>query len=1272
MNTKINQNLFRFVTLRNPQLISDKDTNPGFVQMSDTVKQLLSDQIYGQEVASRLSLEAACEGDGDFQTKDDLKSVNEPLYRFSNWLMRNKNHLTYTAIKENIIDVDPLIAPESGENATEKRLAEGQNYEMVIWKNLVHQTVACKSTYVREGLIQLLVANAFVKAFYEFANGLSEDITFTEDQEQQFKRRACASVIIDKLFLQKKKTPTADLKLQSMSPELTKAVEDKAKVINAKYTIKSLETLKSELKDIEVTYNKTTQKEYDEALQDYNKTVETILDNVKAPQPSEPTEENPSIPTEPTIPGDISEPLLQQAKTNIADSTIKDDNSIYNPAVKLPKFEFNAKQPITKWYLKSRLTSNAYNTFLAHKLDMFDTFNEVYTTINSKIKSQQNIVSNNSNSVAQRVAIGGSTLTVLDPLTNLINTSQNRYQLTDEAIIDDYLEPDFPEDIPDFPNPNNPEVPTNPVPDPNQDIIYPTQVYDVTGYTSTSNLKLRIPMLVKVDGTETQITSIECRLQNNLIPQITYNYSTENVLAKNTNATIRTSIFPQGITPTPGSYKLWGKIELSDGKIIAFNVDNFTYSTTYRTAFKTTTKLVTEVDNGNEDSNQTTIEQTYGVTNLGIADFRRVEQEVCCYVAGEVSHIENIMAREYKERETRSLLRKEDLTESTTESERESLTDSTTTERNELQSEIATILNEDQSQAYGASAGVSGGVGDSFKFNADAYFDASSSSSQSNSNTQAQNYAKEITERAMERIVQKTKTKRTKRIIKEFEENNTHGFDNREGDSHVAGVYRWVDKIYKNKLINYGKRLMYEFAIPEPARFLRDALWKNTDNDRSERKLILPVKPKHPNEYGLIDSEDITTSNYQTLASYYNAEVKPKPKNEISIGKSMAFTAAESNRAEWDEASALAESIIVPEGYETKSAKVDFRVPQEGNLSGSILVGTKKFSFSYYNETKQINFSDIGKFTNEIPVSYSSLGFHSGNIGIEVKCSLTEGAKEQWENETYIAIMQAYQERVNEYNEAVSINQDEIEKQKLKFNPLSNRSLEKKELKRLAIELITKPFGVKTAKNNYDSLEANAAIQRNQEFQKHSQTVKFFEQAFDWDIMAYTFYPYMYADKTQWKDLFQEQDAADPIFQAFLQSGMARTVVPVREGFEDAINWYMQTGEIWNGQSLIADTEDDLYVSVAEEMQTIEGTVEGTWETRVPTNLTLLQAGSVGLNVEGLPCNTDCNDNLVFDSDGNVVIENDKPKNAIDQSQYLIGDKKQGVGTDIVGKTAVK
>ena len=63
-----------------------------------------------------------------------------------------------------------------------------------------------------------------------------------------------------------------------------------------------------------------------------------------------------------------------------------------------------------------------------------------------------------------------------------------------------------------------------------------------------------------------------------------------------------------------------------------------------------------------------------------------------------------------------------------------------------------------------------------------------------------------------------------------------------------------------------------------------------------------------------------------------------------------------------------------------------------------------------------------------------------------------------------------------------------------------------------------------------------------------------------------------------------------------------------------------------------------MFVSIVKELQEPEGTVEETWKSRVPTSLTIIQAGALGLEVvQALPCDDDCKDYRQFDSDGNVV-----------------------------------
>ena len=82
-------------------------------------------------------------------------------------------------------------------------------------------------------------------------------------------------------------------------------------------------------------------------------------------------------------------------------------------------------------------------------------------------------------------------------------------------------------------------------------------------------------------------------------------------------------------------------------------------------------------------------------------------------------------------------------------------------------------------------------------------------------------------------------------MLREFEENNKHGFDNRGGVAHVTGIYRWVDKIYTNRLMNYGKRLLLSFSVPEPAKWYKKAmLWKPKTAEGTTPETTDPKKPK--------------------------------------------------------------------------------------------------------------------------------------------------------------------------------------------------------------------------------------------------------------------------------------------------------------------------------------------------------------------------------------------------------------------------------------------
>lgn len=71
-----------------------------------------------------------------------------------------------------------------------------------------------------------------------------------------------------------------------------------------------------------------------------------------------------------------------------------------------------------------------------------------------------------------------------------------------------------------------------------------------------------------------------------------------------------------------------------------------------------------------------------------------------------------------------------------------------------------------------------------------------------------------------------------------------------------------------------------------------------------------------------------------------------------------------------------------------------------------------------------------------------------------------------------------------------------------------------------------------------------------------------------------------------------------------------------KPGFEDAVQFFMTTGKIWNGGE-VPVIGDPMYLSIVDELREPQGKPQGNyWITRVPTTLTILQAGSAGLKVD--------------------------------------------------------
>lgn len=629
----------------------------------------------------------------------------------------------------------------------------------------------------------------------------------------------------------------------------------------------------------------------------------------------------------------------------------------------------------------------------------------------------------------------------------------------------------------------------------------------------------------------------------------------------------------------------------------------------------------------------------YGVKNLGVADYRRVEQEICCYVPGEVSHIENILAKEYKEKSTRNLVKSEVSVETLKESEIEHLKDTATTSRNELHSEIASVMEQDRNMDLGANVGYTSKLG-AGQISADASFGFASSNSSTLSNTAAKEYAQEITNRAVDRILQRTSEKRTSRIIKEFEENNKHGFDNRSGEQHVTGIYRWVDIIYKNRIVNYGRRLMLEFMIPEPAAFYKTILnYKALTQEQIDEQQNNESggRPKTLSELGINSSADIKRDNYSAIAQNFGITLNAPLDEFVIVSKTIQTPHVKDS----DNGSKNGvDNIVIPQDYQADSltGKTDVTYTWHkvgGGASPSYNMDIGNFNvnfgglFSKGNKnklvTKSFGTNFTTKYTTSIGVTLDYKKVNDSTTNLDVKCKLTDSKFLEWQNDCYQKLLDAYNNANDTFE---SNNEDEAEttEEKKYKNPAMNRVIEQRELKRFCIEMVTKPFCREIGQDFIieedacDSKYIIPHVAQSELYENYITQVKFLEQAIDWQLMSYLFYPYYWANKCKWGDLMQCEDD-DLLFQAFLQSGMARVVVPIRLEMTEAALYYLRTGDIWTGGDLIPGTDDDLYISIMDEMQAPLGVVEGSeWETRLPSTLTIVQNKNAKLMEEGLPC----------------------------------------------------
>jgi hypothetical protein len=609
----------------------------------------------------------------------------------------------------------------------------------------------------------------------------------------------------------------------------------------------------------------------------------------------------------------------------------------------------------------------------------------------------------------------------------------------------------------------------------------------------------------------------------------------------------------------------------------------------------------------------------------GIADLLVVKQHLVGYQRTDIAHVENVMAHETREREHRLLER----SEVTTILEREQIdqkeTELQTAERFELQQETQQTIQRDQQVGFGLT--VSGKYGPSVEFSSNA--EVNSSTSTQDMARSALTYAKDVMERSLQRVTQRVREEQIRKLIRESEETNKHGFKNETAD-HTVGIYQFLEKEYECQIFNYGIREMFDFMVPEPASYIWH-LEKAPGND-----VALPPAPPKLKDF-VSSASGINIGNFREIAAAVGARgVEPPPPQikHTTVSLKHGETGDEGGKPQ----SVLDKEIPVPEGYVPWIANVRAVALTDDDLNIAITLGTDTEVWQPRGSAvTDLDGLDLGSghfmfvFATSLATQYDSqskLPLHvvayesnSYSVVVDLQCAVTDAWYEAWQIRTYDQLAQAARESQAAYDQQVAdlrarARSEAAANAPVQFDapPSEHQRVIRNELKKHCLSIITRqwysdPNGVLAT--DPPSFDFNTAATR-------GAFIRFFEQAFEWDQLQYVCYPYYWAQRATWAERFRRSEV-DPVFQEFMQAGSARVVVPVRPGFEAAVLHFLETleatgtGEIWNGVGDPPGINSPLYVSIVREIQERtnaplgEIAVGTPWKTQLPTPLAILR-----------------------------------------------------------------
>ena len=246
-----NQNtLFRFVSLRNPELTKKEHQNKRFVFNSDSVNGNFHLAVSQREENTTKwdAMLTAAKSFNAFANEKAIETSYQQHFELADWVTRNRNTL----------DIDYLTARlnEIGELQPSD--------EVKLWDNLFYQVLTQKDFYVKEAVIQLLVLQ----------NILKNKSVFTAEpfDEEIAKQLLSARVVLPtELFDELALTQYVEIEEEEDDDTVPKELVDAQQIEEARIASANIEDILSELNEIEINHREEGENEYKKEFANFQK-----------------------------------------------------------------------------------------------------------------------------------------------------------------------------------------------------------------------------------------------------------------------------------------------------------------------------------------------------------------------------------------------------------------------------------------------------------------------------------------------------------------------------------------------------------------------------------------------------------------------------------------------------------------------------------------------------------------------------------------------------------------------------------------------------------------------------------------------------------------------------------------------------------------------------------------------------------------------------------------------------------------------------------------